>query len=250
MTLSQRFKTHSSVWEENAKRNARWAVISDPAMIGKPWNDDLFFESGHRDVKSVLSLAESLGAKITQNKNGDALDFGCGVGRLSQALAVRFKKVISVDVSPEMIRQAKELNTHANIEFRANAKSDLSFIAAESIDFILSLIVIQHVPPPYSLHYLKEFARILKRQGTLIVQIPSRRKASLKNRIRSFVPEQFFRLKHSFTRPTQPYVVMFGIKEHDIKALFKENGLELLRLHPDTLAGEDWESFTYIVTKL
>ncbi len=245
---TQSFDTHSSVWDENAKRDARWAVISDPAMVGKEWNDEGFFNSGRVDVDHFLSLAESAGAMI--NKAGEALDFGSGLGRLSQGLAAHFSKVTGIDVSPEMVRQAKELNKLPNIEFLANTKPDLSLIQASSKDLVLSLIVIQHIPPPYSLQYLKDFARVLKKDGTLIVQIPSRRFRSPKNTLRKIIPEKIFRLKHKLTKSDQPYVTMFGIEKSKVVTLFREQGLSVLKANPDTLGGEDWESFTYIAKKL
>ena len=36
-----------------------------------------------------------------------ALDFGCGIGRLSQALAEHFDQVYGVDISPKMIELAR-----------------------------------------------------------------------------------------------------------------------------------------------
>ncbi len=41
---------------------------------------------------------------------GKALDFGCGVGRLTQALADYFNEVAGVDVSPTMVNKALEYN--------------------------------------------------------------------------------------------------------------------------------------------
>ena len=44
--------------------------------------------------------------------NQSALDFGCGVGRLSHALADLFLNVTGIDVSPTMVAKANELNNN------------------------------------------------------------------------------------------------------------------------------------------
>lgn len=43
-----------------------------------------------------------------------ALDFGCGVGRLTQALAAHFDEVTGVDISPSMIKLAKKYSRHGD----------------------------------------------------------------------------------------------------------------------------------------
>lgn len=242
------FETHSSVWNENAKRDARWAVLSEPSMIGKTWDDEGFFKSGVTDVDHFLNIAQLAGGSF--DAEGEALDFGCGLGRLTQGLAKRFQHVTGIDVSEEMIRQAKELNRETNITFIANAKPDLQVISSDSKDLVLSLIVIQHIPPPFSTRYLEEFARVLKKGSTLVVQIPSRRKTNFKNILRQIIPEFAFRMKHKLLKSKQPYVTMFGIPKDHVQSLFANSGLRLLKAIPDSLAGNDWESYTYVAQKL
>ena len=45
------------------------------------------------------------------------LDFGCGSGRFSFWIASKVKKVIGLEITPEMIDLAKEHQTHENVEF-------------------------------------------------------------------------------------------------------------------------------------
>ena len=204
--------------------------------------------SGVQDVANVLVKFQTLNQPI--DFSGVALDFGCGVGRLSAALASRFRSVVGVDVSQEMVRQARELTAaFGNIQFVANSDPDLRSIEKESISFILSLIVIQHIPPPYSIHYLQEFARILKPGGVLVVQIPSTRIASFRNSIRALIPEKLFRVKHSITKVNVPYVTMFGISETDVTATFAKAGLTKILIEDDSKGGTDWNSRTYYVKK-
>ena len=45
------------------------------------------------------------------------LDFGCGSGRLSYWIAPRVKKVVGLEISPEMIELAEKHRTAENAEF-------------------------------------------------------------------------------------------------------------------------------------
>ena len=64
-------------------------------------------ETGEREISLLMHEMRSLG--ISVNQHGRALDFGCGVGRLTQALARRFDTVVGVDVSPQMVRLANSI---------------------------------------------------------------------------------------------------------------------------------------------
>ena len=59
-----------------------------------------FFESGTSDVAFVLE-------HVHPREMNKALDFGCGVGRLSLALASKFGNVVGVDVSQSMLKEAR-----------------------------------------------------------------------------------------------------------------------------------------------
>src|SRR5512147_2288602 len=94
-------------WEDAAQRDPLWAILSDPTKRGRQWDLGEFFETGRREISLLLYQLRQLGHPPSA---GRALDFGCGVGRLTQALAATFAEVVGVDVSPTMIRLARELN--------------------------------------------------------------------------------------------------------------------------------------------
>jgi 2-polyprenyl-3-methyl-5-hydroxy-6-metoxy-1,4-benzoquinol methylase len=87
-------------WELAAQRDPLWAVLSDPAKRGRQWDLRAFFETGAREVSLLLYQLRRLGHSPA---TGRALDFGCGVGRLTQPLALMFDEAIGVDASPTMI---------------------------------------------------------------------------------------------------------------------------------------------------
>ncbi len=78
-------KDLEGIWEAHARHDPLWAILSDPTKKNRGWEIDRFFESGEREVRFLLRDLE----KIPFDKR-DALDFGCGVGRLTHALSRHF----------------------------------------------------------------------------------------------------------------------------------------------------------------
>ncbi len=103
----------------------------------------------------------------------NALDFGCGVGRLTAPLAKRFDRAIGVDVSATMLDNARRLHRSlANCHFQLNDADDLAQFADASFDVVLSLFVLQHLESTALIEtFLGEMARVLAPGGALVVQL-------------------------------------------------------------------------------
>jgi SAM-dependent methyltransferase len=108
---------------------------------------------------------------------GSAVDFGCGVGRLSQALGKNFDRVTGVDISPTMIDVALRLNKHREkVQYLLNSHDDLTLLPDRSADFVLSFITLQHIRPHIAEKYIAEFFRIVRPGGVIYFQVPSHRR--------------------------------------------------------------------------
>jgi SAM-dependent methyltransferase len=159
----------SDFWEDAARTDPLWAILSDPAKRNRAWNLDEFFETGRREIARLFNDLQALGYSP---RLGDALDFGCGVGRLTQALAPSFQRVTGVDISPTMTRIAGRLNRFPDrVRYLVNARPDLAVLPAESFDFIYSDIALQHIPPDQSRVYIAEFLRVLRPGGLAVFQL-------------------------------------------------------------------------------
>jgi len=85
------------------------------------------------------------------------LEIGCGAGRVTRALAAFFGEVYAVDISPEMVRQARQaVAGYPNAHVFANNGKDLAAIGDRwwnrlgigerpQFDFAFSCMVFQHV---------------------------------------------------------------------------------------------------------
>ena len=154
-----------NTWEGLARRDALSAILTDDARTGGRWDLVQFMATGAAEIETVLGHLSRIGHP--PDTHGTALDFGCGVGRLTQALARRFDSVVGIDISQHMILQAESLNHSANCRYIAHTAARLPFEDA-SFAFIYSNIVLQHVPRRLAEDYLREFVRLLTPGGVLV----------------------------------------------------------------------------------
>jgi SAM-dependent methyltransferase len=158
-------------WDELAELDPYWAVCTTPGTRFGGWDADAFFATGEREVAEVLAAAEALGVPAAR---GAALDFGCGLGRLTRPLGTRFGRVVGVDISPRMVARARELTPSPATDFRVNSGADLAGLEDAAFDLVLSSIVLQHVPRRVWIKaYLREFVRVLAPGGAIVFTLPS-----------------------------------------------------------------------------
>jgi SAM-dependent methyltransferase len=156
-----------------------WAILSAPQHRFRRWDLDAFMQSGASDVAALLKMIDRYQPTIQRKR---ALDFGCGVGRLTRALAAHFERCDGVDISSEMIRHARELNSDVpNAHFDLNSDS-LALFENDTFDLIYTSIVLQHIPDRYLIfRYISEFLRVLAQSGMLVFQLPAH--LSLRHRV-------------------------------------------------------------------
>jgi ubiquinone/menaquinone biosynthesis C-methylase UbiE len=142
------FRDHQRNWNKLGEIDPLWAILSDPRRKGNGWNKDEFFKTGEAEIEWLMDYVGSLPVKM---RRGEALDFGCGVGRVTQALCKYFDHCSGVDIAGSMIRLANEYNRHDNrCRYYLNGAEDLRMFSEDRFDLIYSNIVLQHMEPEYS----------------------------------------------------------------------------------------------------
>jgi SAM-dependent methyltransferase len=159
-------------WTRLGARDAQWAVLTHPGRRGARWTLEEFFKSGTDEITAVLARAHTLGVAVRPSR---ALDFGCGAGRLTQALAGTFDRVDAVDIARSMLREAARHVRSPRVVFHHNTAPDLRIFPDAAFSFIYTTLVLQHMPTELSRAYLGEFLRVLEPGGLLVFQVPSRR---------------------------------------------------------------------------
>jgi hypothetical protein len=158
-------------WNEFARRDAMWSILTLPGTRGNRWKQAAFFRTGDDEVERLLRRLAALGVAP---RSGRALDFGCGIGRITQALAGRFDRVDGVDIAPSMIAQARRLSRdRPGCVYRVNDRPDLAIFPDGCFDLVYSVYVLQHMEPRYSRRYVGEFVRLLAPGGVAVFQLPT-----------------------------------------------------------------------------
>ena len=227
-------------WDSLGKDDPLWVVLTDDSKKGERWDREEFFATGRKEIGEVLEHVRELEIPLGKER---ALDFGCGVGRLSSALAEHFEEVHGVDISPSMIEHANRLNRHpGRCHFAVNSRPDLSRFSDGSFDFIYTALVLQHIAPEFSRKYMAEFLRLLKPGGVIVFQWVS---ATLPRRVvPRFLQDVWRRIKHR----GKPFICMFAVPEREVLEIINRGGGTLLR-HDRTPYTWKWISHRVFVQK-
>jgi len=158
-------------WDVLGRRDPFRATIA--LFYRSKWSEDDFWALGKKEIDWLIKQAESLDVDI---KGGRALDFGCGAGRMTQALAGHFRETHGVDIAPSMIRLARKLNRHGDrCRYHLNETDDLKLFSSNMFSLVYSTITLQHIKPECAKKYIREFIRVLAPRGLLVFQLPSER---------------------------------------------------------------------------
>ncbi len=241
---------HRRDWNELAAFDPLWAVLTQREKKGGGWELGEFMATGEREVAAVLDMVAT---HDRPRERGRALDFGCGVGRLTRALGDRFTEVTGVDISEVMIGRARELHAdRPNVSFILNEKDDLSVFESASFDFVCTSYVLQHLPERKgALRFVAEFIRLLRPGGIAVVQMPER----IPWRARPMVRRRLYRLLRAVgldpafligTGRTNP-MRMHAVSEADMRAWVESHGGRVLAVVPDEETPPPIRAVRYLI---
>ena len=243
-----------ATWEHWGKTDPLWAILSEHGKENNQWNLQQFLETGEAEISTLFRRLEQLGLTPPSDR---ALDFGCGVGRLSQALAGRFDRIDGVDISESMLEMARRLNRfERSCSYHHNAQPNLRLFADSAFTFIYSNITLQHIPPPLAMGYIAEFVRLIRDDGLVVFQLPSHFESPvlrLRRWLGSSAPalhRLYRRLWHGGQPPPASAYSMYSIPTRRVLSHVRASGAEVVALDRDHDAPPEWVSFRYYVRKL
>jgi SAM-dependent methyltransferase len=245
-------RRHQRDWEDLGDLDPCWAILAYPERRFGRWDLDEFFRSGEVEIGRLTADMQRLGYPLKRER---ALDFGCGVGRLTRALAPHFRHCYGVDVSAPMIAAARKLNTaFPNCEFVLNGDPDLRMFPRDHFDLIYSVLVLQHLPTRAAIAaYVTDFVRVLAPGGLLVCQIPShiplRRRLQPRRRLYGILRTFGIAPRVLYNRLGLFPMRMTAMPEQDVRALLTAAGARVLEASADAMASTAIESRTYYVTK-
>ena len=238
-----------ATWESLGGTDPLWAVLSRADKKGGRWAAEEFFATGVREIEALMKDLGSLGRVPGRRA---ALDFGCGVGRLTQPLAAHFEEVVGVDLSHEMVRVAQAHNrAPERCRFVVNTAPDLAVFPTGSFDLVVSYLTLQHMPPRYSTSYLREFVRIARTGGVIVVQlpaVPATLLAALKGPLRN-ARNSVRALLARVGVGSGARMGMYGVKGGTVRELLYEAGAQVVDATPADHYTPGWNGYRYVAIK-
>ena len=219
MTLT--FEESVEFWEALALVDPYWSIF--PRSEKGSWEDrlDHFYDTG---VTQVHNMMRPMSRHLT---NGTALDFGCGVGRTTRPLHRYYNNVIGYDSSPSMIKVAKENTVEENVSYTVGTYDD---IPRESVEFLLSVVTLQHIPSKWLLTVINRLLGALKPGGFAVFQIPD----------------------SETDRDSKTPLMDFSITCTPVETVIpvvKHAGCFVMRIEKDMMLGMHWHNYTYYIGK-
>jgi SAM-dependent methyltransferase len=158
-------------WDRRARENARHFVLTGRSQ----WSDQEFYESGETTMREDILGDLTNICQGRDPKQMRVLEIGCGAGRITRAFANFFGEVCAVDISPEMVRQArKAVAGFSNAQVLRNNGMDLGVLrpawwqrwngrTVPTFDFAFSCMVFQHIPSRAIIeNYVREVHGLLR----------------------------------------------------------------------------------------
>jgi SAM-dependent methyltransferase len=235
-------------WEHLGKVDPMWAILSAGSRKGGRWEtfEEEFFDSGVPEIARSVDLARRAQPALGR---GAAIDFGCGIGRLTRSLAAHFDHVVGVDVAPSMIERARRtLPVGMSCEFVVNRSDDLAMFPSGSFDLVHSRIVLQHIPRALCRRYISEFIRVLRPNGCAVFQMtsgPLRERGRLRRTVPAQVHEAFADLRTAM-RPAG-VIRVFCLSPDEIVHIVRTAAGTVHSIHPDD-SFPGYQGFTYAAT--
>jgi SAM-dependent methyltransferase len=155
-----------SFWDARAREDAFYFV--DNRLEYGSADEQEFWAGGERDLDTMLGALD-----VALEPSDEAVEIGCGVGRLTRVIAARAARVTALDVSPEMIALARRHNGHLeNVTWVEGDGTSLAGIADASATACVSHVVFQHIPDPRVTYgYVREMGRVLRPGGWSAFQV-------------------------------------------------------------------------------
>ena len=236
-------------WNELGRKDPLWAILTSPDKQGNKWSVEEFLQTGRADVSALMTYLDARQLNVRRRR---ALDFGCGAGRLTRALADHFDEVVGVDIATSMIELARRLHAdEPRCRFVVNDSERLDASESGSVDLVYSRLVLQHIHPRYVRQYLMEFMRVLAPGGVMVFQlksgeVPPVSGAGFKNLLPLPAIAMIRRIR---SLASFPRMELHGLPREEVVQLLSEQGATMVDIVEDRSHGADTPGYQYCAMK-
>ena len=225
-------------WERFGAEDPYYSILNTEAYRRHRLDDESIeeiFRSGESDIERILRFAEQRFGPLSRRS---ALDYGCGVGRQLIPLSGRFDAVTGVDVSPSMLREAEQHCRRPGAGNISLLLSDDQISRVESsFDFIISNLVLQHVPVRRGEEVIRQLLARLNPGGVAALHFTTERSSSrLRHLIhilrRNFLPVHYVANLASGMRWNEPLMQTNLYQVSRIESIARDAGISDMEMSP------------------
>jgi ubiquinone/menaquinone biosynthesis C-methylase UbiE len=234
-------------WTKLGRDDPLWAVCVDADRKSGQWDLAEFLASGEAEVGAALDRLTELGICAAREA---ALDFGCGVGRLTGPLSRSFGSVVGVDISTPMLDMAQGLLAgESRCTFVHNENPDLRIFPDASFDLVYSSLVLQHMPRALATRYLTEFVRVARPGGAVVILVPDAHRLTPGGAVYAMSPRQVTGLiqRKIFGYPAP--MQMTTLPARRVRRIAEGAGASLIASDPRCGVGDHWRMKCHFIVK-
>lgn len=228
-------------WTHLGLTEPYWSVLTHKHFLQQSFSDhcERYFEQGRQDVERFQRILKRNTIRLPSLPT--CLEYGSGTGRMSQWLAGLFSRLICTDISCEHLRLLKshlKPLDNCNIDY-IDLSSLSALMSLPKSDIVISILVLQHNPPPLSLFIVRNLLASLRAGGVAYLQIIS------------VGTNYSFCLSEYLKRDTASDTMELHVLPQQY--IFREATMcdcNIIEVYPDRYLGiEGWISNTFLIQK-
>jgi ubiquinone/menaquinone biosynthesis C-methylase UbiE len=150
---------YGDLWQPDDDEQAMQLVLNET-------DPDIFEASG------LQQADELLGPRI--RCTDVVMDLGCGIGRVARYVARYCASLWAVDASEKMLSLARQrLEELQNVRFARSEGTRIPSVESESVDFVYSILTLQHLEREDAFLLLRDVHRVLRPGGAAFFTFPN-----------------------------------------------------------------------------
>jgi cyclopropane fatty-acyl-phospholipid synthase-like methyltransferase len=158
-------KRNASIeWWKKAMDEVGIECMDKTIRVQASWAEIL--RTGQSDLDRAISITG-----MACGKDRTVIEVGCGVGRVTAALAQHFGCVIGIDVADKFIDEARRMNSNSHVTFEVSDGSRICPATVRKCDTIFSYEVFYYVDPDLLLTYFRDAYELLDSNGQFVFHL-------------------------------------------------------------------------------
>lgn len=141
-------------------------VLSMDKLVPADSDWSAVLQSGRDDLDRAVAITG-----MTCGQDRTVVEVGCGVGRMSAALADHFGRVVGVDIAPRLIEEARRRNESSHVSFEVGDGVRLRPESVSVCDTVFSYEVFYYIPPQALAAYFRDSFQLLRSGGEFVFQL-------------------------------------------------------------------------------